>query len=282
MSNITDIVFSAQNGQLIDGLAERFGLSKEQIEAAVNALIPAVSAGLTNAAEQANSLETIIGAAAQPQHLAAYDAGDYSDDSIEHGRELVANLFGSNAEANQVVQVAARAAGLRPDIMSQLLPVLISVVLGGLFKGSGQGLGGVLGQLASSGALGSILGQLTGGGLGGGAPPPPPQQQPPPAPRSGGGLGGLLGGLLGSLLGGGRRPAPGGGGLERGGPSPGGFESAPQAGPGGLPDGLDAESLQAALEQIKKTLQPGGAGANAGHQADLQDVLGQIFGQRGR
>jgi len=281
MSNLTDIVLSAQNGQLVDNLADRYGLTREQIESAIDALIPAISAGLTHAAAEPASLEKIIAGAASPQHLAAYDAGDHSDESIEQGHKIVAHLFGSTAEANQMAQVAARAAGLRPDIMAQLMPVLVSVVLGGLFKGAGAGgLGGVLGQLASSGSLGQIIGQLAGGGalggvlgnvlggaLGGGA---PQQQAPAPQPQAGG-LGGLLGGLLGALLGGGR-PAPQS--AARPAPEP------SMKGPAGLPDGLDSAELQATLEQIKKTLQPGGAGANAAHHSDLQDVLGQILARR--
>jgi hypothetical protein len=289
MSNITDILFSAQGGQLIDNLAARFGLTNEQMDAAVQALVPALSIGLGNAAEEANSLEKIIGAANAPQRLAAFDDPDaaQSDDNLEQGRELLAQLFGSSSAAGRVAQVAARESGLRPDILSQLLPVLASVVLGGLFKNfNNQGLGGILGQLAGSGALGSILGQALGGG----------QQAPAPAPipqsggggLGGGGLGGLLGGLLGALLGGRRAPsdgapsdgAPRGGGV--GGGAPDGFNQDGGAGAGGLPPGLDQESLQAALEQIKKTLQPGAGAANAGQHSELQDILGQVFGQRGR
>ncbi len=280
MSNITDILFSAQDGKLVENLAERFGLSGEQIKSVVEALIPALSMGLTNAAGEAESLEKIIGAVTTPQHHGAFDNPDlaHSQESVDKGQELVAHLFGSSAAAGQIAQVAARASGVRPDIISQLLPILASVVLGGLFKSfNSQGLGGILGQLTSSGALGQILGQVLGGGSpagGGQQPSPMPTPMPQGGAAAGGGLGGLLGGLLGALFGGGGRRAPGG--------MPGNVDAGPSSGPAGLPPGLDAQSLQAALEQIKKTLQPGAAGANAGHQAELQDILGQVFGQRGR
>jgi len=274
MSNITDILFSAQGGQLVDNLAQRFGLSNEQIEAAIKALIPALSLGMQNAANQADSLEKLVVAVAHPAHVAAFDNPEaHTDESAAQGRELIASLFGSSAAAGQVAQLAARESGVRPDILAQLLPLLAPIVLGGLSKAlSGQGLGGILGQLASSGALGSVLGQLTGaapGGAGGSA----------AAPGGGGLLGGLLGallggsgggGLLGSILGGGRAPAPG--------------PAAPQRSPQGsaLPGGFDPATLQAALEQIKKSLQPGAATASASHDADLQDVLGKVFGPAAR
>ena len=276
MSNITDILSSAQDGRLIDNLSDRFGLTPEQMEAAVKALIPALSIGLQNAANEPASLEKIIGAVNQPAHHAAFDNADiaHSDDNIDQGRELLAQLFGSGSEAGQVVQLAARETGLRPGLLSQLLPVLASVVLGGLFKSfNSQGLGGILGQLANSGALGSILGQLTG------APSAP--QAGPAAPQGGGGL---LGRLLGSLLGGGRGGAGGGlGGLLGsilGGRRPtvarDSYEPAPTE--TAHPGGLDPATLEAALEQIKKTLQPGGGATNAGHYSELEDVLGKVFG----
>lgn len=298
MSNVTDILFSAQDGKLIDNLADRFGLTSEQIEAAVNALLPALQIGLRNAADDSGALSRIIGGAAAPQRFAAFDdaGAAQGDDAVEQGREAMVYLFGSNAAAGQIVQVAARESGLRPDILSQLLPVLVSVALGGLFKNlNSQGLGGILGQLANSGALGSILEQVLGGGgvpgglrPGGGA--------PQGGGGLGGGLGGLLGGILGSLLRGGR-PAPGGAGPSGAGPSgagtrggpPGGgrggdvLESGP-AGPAGMPAGLDPADLQAVIEQIKKTLQPGAGGASAGsaQHSELEDLIGGIFGRRGR
>ncbi|MDP3067726.1 MAG: hypothetical protein Q8M72_03550, partial [Methylocystis sp.] len=204
-------------------------------------------------------------------------------------RQLLADLFGSPAAAGRVVQVASRESGLRPDILSQLLPVLVSVLIGGLFKNvSNRGLGGVLGQLVSSGALGSILEQMLGG-----ARTPQPEPAPMPAPRggaTGGGLfGGLLGSILGSLLGGGRRPTPdpyGGstgdaGGFGRSGPLD--LDRERGAGSQGLPDGMDLASVQQAIEEIKKTLQigrGGGGGETAGARSDFESILGQMFGKR--
>jgi len=256
MSTVTELLATAQDGRLLDNLADRFGLSRDQIAAAVDALTPALEAGLGKAAQDPAALEKLIGAVTHPTHQAAFDDAEtaHSDDSVAQGREVVSHLFGSSAAAGQVAQIAARDAGLRPDLLAQLLPVLASVVFGGLFKSfAGQGLGGVLASLAGSGALNSILGALLSGGLAA-----PTQGAPSSA---GGGFGGLLGGLLGALLGGGRASAP---------------SNAAPAGPA-LPAGLDPADLQSAFNQIKKTLQPG-APASSSAQADLEDVLGKVFG----
>lgn len=294
MSYLDDILSSAQGGQLVANLAERFGLSPEQIESAVKALAPALEIGVQRATEEPSVFEKLIGALVSPQNEAAFDAPDaaHAQDARDQSAMLLTDIFGSPAAAGQVVQVAARETGLRPDILSQLLPILASVLLGGLFKNvNNQGLGGVLGQLVNSGALSSILEQMLGGGRAA-----PPEPAPMPLPRQGGGgglggggLGGLLGGILGSLLGGGRNRGAGPAGGPMGGPMGQPAGRGPlDAGRGGagqlnLPEGLDQASLQQAIEQIKNQLQVGRSGPASGGASggsDLEQVLGQIFGKR--
>ncbi len=273
MSMIEDILDSAQGGKLIDNLAQSFGLTPEQIRSAISALTPALALGLQNAAANPEILNKVVDGLAHPTHAAAFV--DHSVACCEQtatlGQGAITQLFGSNSAAGQVAQIAARDAGVRPDILTQLLPVLASIVFGGLSKSLNEkGLGPILGQIAGGGGLEAILGQLAGGG---GAPVPRPQQIPPqslPQSQAGGGLGGLLGGILGSLL---------GGGAPRG---PAGAPGAPS--PTGLPGGLDPAAIQSAIEMIKKTLAqggpaPGGAASapGGGRHAELQDVLDRVF-----
>lgn len=292
MSDLDSILSSAFGGQLVSILAQRFGLSEEQIEGAIKALAPALAIGLNRAAEEPEAFQKTLGALEAHNRYSFFDEPDaaHGDDSVEMGRDLVTHLFGSQAETGQILQAAARESGVRADILSQLLPILASILMSGLTKSINEkGLGGVLGQLANSGALGPLLEQI----LGGGAPAPQPAPRGGPSGGAvGGGLGGLLGGLLGSLLGGrrappGGAPAPGGqgGGFNRGGPLD--VDAGPSgAGPAGLPPGLDQASVQDAIEQIKKTLQVGRSSAGAGTQtagqggSDLEAILGQILGKR--
>ncbi|MEK4033607.1 DUF937 domain-containing protein [Methylocystis sp. IM2] len=204
MSDLETLLSSAQGGQLVANLADRFGLTEEQIESAIRALSPALAMGLDRAAEEPEVFEKTVGALAGASRYSFFDEPEaaHSQDAVDLGRDLLNEMFGSQAATGQVLQAAARESGVRADILGQILPILVSVLLSGLTKSiNDKGLGGLLGQLASSGALGRILEQLLGGG---GAPRPAPE----PAPRgnSGGGLGGLLGSVLGALLG--RRPAP--------------------------------------------------------------------------
>lgn len=285
MSDIESLLASAQGGQLVANLAQRFGLSEEQIESAIRALTPALAIGLNRAAEEPQVFEKTVGALAVTSRYAFFDEATAaeSDESVALGRDVLSDLFGSPAETGQVLQAAARESGVRADILSQLLPILASVLLSGLTKSINEkGLGGLLGQLAGSGGLGAILGQI----LGGGAPSPAPAPAPAPAPRgnAGGGLGGLLGTILGSLLGGRRAPPQSGGGnFDRGGALD--ADAGPTgSGPAGLPPGLDQAAIQDAIEEIQKTLQIGrNANRPAGQSgggSDLEAILGQILGKR--
>ncbi len=183
MSDVTEILSSAQGGQLIENLARSLGLSTEQTRTAVEALTPALALGLRNAATNPAVLEHVVAGVVHPTHLAAYDdpAVAHGEEARELGQATIAQLFGSGSAAGQVAQIAARDAGLRPDILARMLPILASVVLGGLSKSfNNQGLGSILEQIASGGGLGSILGQLGGATT---APPAPSGQ----ARQSGGG-----------------------------------------------------------------------------------------------
>jgi hypothetical protein len=82
--------------------------------------------------------------------------------------------------------------GLRPDLLTQMLPLVATMLAGGLMK-----------SLKSQG-FGDILSQFGSGGRGGGA-------APAISGRFGGLLGSIFGGLFGAITGGGNTGAASGG-----------------------------------------------------------------------
>ena len=252
MFNLNDILQAAQGGQGISNLAQQFGLSPEQAQAAVSAIVPGLSAGLQNQAQSAGGLGSIISALTQGVHQNSFQnpAAAQAPGAAAAGGDILGQLFGGNHVASQIAQGAAGQTGLRPDILMQMMPVVASMIMGGMFSSmQKQGMGGMLGQLtqaaASSGGLGNILGQVMNGQAGA-------------APAAGGGgLGGLLSSLFGSLLGGGAAKGP------------------------ALPGGLSGSAVQAGIDALTKMMQPGMQVA-AGHQQTIQDVLGQMMKTAGR
>jgi hypothetical protein len=185
--NLNDILQSAQGGQAINNLAKQFGLSPEQAQAAVQALLPALSAGLAKCATQPGALGAIISAITDTDHQASYSnpAAAQSPTAVQKGNDALSQILGSSHIVQQIAQQASRVTGLRADLLVPMLPAIVSIVLGGLATSlHNQGLGGVLGQLASAVDQGNV-GAAGGSGAGTGA-----------------GIMGILSNLLGSLFGG--------------------------------------------------------------------------------
>lgn len=190
--NLNDIMQAAQGGQGVTNLAAQFGLSPQQAQAAIQAMIPAFSTGLQQSAANPGALGGILSQLASGAHQASYSSPTPTGAAATAGGDVLGHIFGSPQVAAQVGQQAAAMTGLSPQIIQQMMPAVASMMMGGLFHNmNAQGMGGMLSQLASAaaapGGLGSAMGQ-------------------PPAP-GGGMFGGLLGTVMSSLTGGGQAGA---------------------------------------------------------------------------
>lgn len=260
MFNLYQMVTGAQGGQGLDNLARQFGLTREQTDGAVRALVPALSTAFMTKASQPGGLGAIAKAMTDDTHRQAYaDPAVARDPQTEQkGGEVAGSIFGDNAIVEQVVAQAARFTGLPEATLRSMLPVIVSMVVGGVTTAMhGQGLGGMLGQLAHGG-LGGILEQFGGAATGQGA------------PGNTGGMGsfaGMVGNIMNSFLGGAHPANP----QE---PVP-----PPQAGvpPGGAHPGSDPAAglppiVQAGLDMFAKMFQAGVPSSPA-QPADLGETI---------
>ena len=205
MMNLLEIMQSAQGGNAYNNLANQFGIGPDQAQQAVQALLPAFSMGLQQQAQTMEGWQNILGSLAQAKGSEAFfdSDGDGIPDHLEdQGNNALGAMFGSPDVSQAVATQAAQFAGLPASLLQQMLPVIASMVIGGLFKGAtNNGLGGLLGQMMGGGAQGGLqggLGNILGGMFGQQAAPPPQNA----------GMGGMLGGILGSMLGGGQQQQP--------------------------------------------------------------------------
>lgn len=272
MFNLYEILRNAQGGQGLDNLATQFGITAEQADAAVKAVVPALSAGFLKQASEPHAFGSFIGALGEGQHLAAFTdpAAAQATATTQKGGDILSQILGSHNAREEIVLRASSAAGISQDTLAKMLPVIASMIFGGLAKSmENQGFGGILGQLASAaghGGLGSILGQILGGGRSPMGPGQPPSAAPGPAGGVQGGLGGILASILGNLT-------------SRPGASPATGPAAGPAAPSGSPQvpGFDAASIQAGLEALTKMLQPG-TPPPTGPQSGINAEIGQIMG----
>lgn len=299
MMNLFQMMQAAQNGQAMNNLAHTYGLSQQQTQKAIEALLPAFSMGLQRQTQDPYSFGSLAQIMTAQPFGTMFDAdGDgIPDNARTMGNDVLAQLFGSKEVSNAVAAQAAATSGVGQAILKQMLPVIAAMVMGGLFKAtSSQGMGGIFGQFAemmrgqmpgaqpapapapqtATNPLEAIFGQMFGNGQ-----TPPAGQTQGGGPFGGGQMpggqigsdqigGGLLGQILTGMLGGAQQVEPRGRPPAR--PEPEAEDPAPSgtAGPG--PIGLDA------LNRMFET----GRQVQDSHHDALRSIFDGMFGEKNR
>ena len=206
MSEIQELL-----GQIpVQQIASMLGTDTASTQAAVEAAVPTLLAGLQNNVQAPDGAATLESELARHRNGLADGGVDPSQVDTQDGEKIVGHVFGGQQDqvANRLAGTA-NLGGVGGDLVRKLLPILAPIVMSYLAKkvlGGGQGAGGQSSADGGGGGgidLGSILGGILGGGLGGlgsggsGAGGLGSGGQ-------GGGLGsGGLGDILGGILGGG-------------------------------------------------------------------------------
>jgi uncharacterized protein DUF937 len=193
MPGLHDLLTDAQDGNAMAMLGREFGLSPSQTEAAVTALLPAISAGLKRATATPEGLGKLFAVMGYQQDLGAmYDNPGvaFAQQGRAAGNDVLSAIFGTPEVSRAVVDQVRRFSGVGSSILKSMLPVIAGMILSGL-------LGGKSGKAAApqapspspapGGGLGDILGQIFGRGEPSGSSPiprqaPAPTGQPIPIP----------------------------------------------------------------------------------------------------
>lgn len=215
MLPLFDMLTQAQNGRGMELLAKQFNLSQQQAQLAVEALLPAFSQGLKRNTSDPYDLGGFLSAMASGQHAKYFENASraFSQQGVEEGNGILGHLFGSKDLSRAVAAQAAQATGIGQQVLQQMLPVIASMIMGGLFKQStnqmqaagntgNNPLAEIIEQMMRQGGLGGMLG---------GQPAPQqkaPQQQNPFDPLGNNPLGKVLQDMFGG--GGNTAQAPGG------------------------------------------------------------------------
>ena len=179
-------------------IASKLGADEGEVNSAIHTLVPVLLGGLQHNSEDPEHASKIESAASSARGL--LDAGGGVDQVDEsHGHQAVASLFGGNDTDQVAAALAGGGAGNR-DLIKQLLPIVLPIVLAYIGKqltsgGAGQTSTAQQKEEVSGGGLGEVLGSILGGSSGdkslGGV-----------LGSVLGGKGGPLGEILGGLLGG--------------------------------------------------------------------------------
>ncbi len=182
MLNLFEMLANAQNGNGIDALARQFNLSQQQAQAALQALLPAFSQGLKRNTADPYGVGDFLAAMSSGQHAKYFEDATraFSPQGVAEGNGILGHLFGSKELSRAVAAQAAQATGIGQQVLQQMLPVIASMVMGGLFKQStNQMPGAQAGGLGGGNPLQEIIEQMMKQGGGFGAP-----QQSRPSPQA--------------------------------------------------------------------------------------------------
>ena len=165
MANMYEVLADAQKGEAITELGREFGLSPQQTQAAVAALLPAISMGIkrtTATPEGLGDLFALMGA--QPDLYAMYDDPQlaFSREGRAAGNAALSRMFGSPDASRAIPDHAQQVSGISSTILKKLLPVLAGILISSLMK-TGSGKAAPSAPQTSpetGGGLGDILRQI--------------------------------------------------------------------------------------------------------------------------
>jgi hypothetical protein len=201
MMPLFEMIAKAQNGQGLEMLAQQFNLNQQQTQAAMEALLPAFSEGLKRNTSDPMGMGGFLQAMGSGNHSKYFEdaSNAFSQSGIADGNGILGHLFGNKDVSRAVVAQAASATGIGQEILKQMLPVIASMVMGGLFKQSTGQMQGAAGM--GTNPIGDIIEQMMKQGMG---QQRQTQQAPAPSPMDNP-LGKILEGMLGGALGGGQQ-----------------------------------------------------------------------------
>lgn len=153
---LMDLIARMGGADGVAAMAAKVGLTPDQAQAAMAALIPAVSGGMVKQAQAGNGtiVDQIAGTAA------SYTGSAAGDGAVAQGNDILGSIFGSKDVSRAVAAQAASQTGLDIGALKALLPMVATLAASALGNTTGR-VGGA--PVGSSGGLGGMLGGLLGG-----------------------------------------------------------------------------------------------------------------------
>lgn len=134
MVNLFEIMRQAQSGSAIDNMARQFGLSGEQTQRALEALLPAFSLGLQRSAQNPNAFAQLLEMMSSGRYAPFFDGGAAGMSPQAAGQQVLDRLFGTPDISRQIAAQASAATGIGAQVLQQMMPGLAAMLMGGLFR----------------------------------------------------------------------------------------------------------------------------------------------------
>ena len=164
---LLDELVSAQGGQLVNGLADQFGIDGAQAQKALGSLLPALQGGLAKNAAQPGGIDALLGALQSGNHAKYLESNRVQTDAtaVQDGNAILGHVLGSKDVSRHVAREASAKTGIGDDLLKKMLPVIATMAMGALSKKFQQDGGAQAGATSAAGVApqgGMDLGALGG------------------------------------------------------------------------------------------------------------------------
>ncbi|MGB3166064.1 MAG: DUF937 domain-containing protein [Alteraurantiacibacter sp.] len=154
---------------VVDSMAREFDVDQRTAQMGMNALLPAIVAGMGRSSTGGGSADPLGGLGGILGGALGGGAGGGLLDIVlgqqptpkSQGNDILGSIFGNKDVSRSVAGEVAAATGLDEGLLKKMLPILAMAVIGYLTRQATQGQSGT--AAPSGGGLGGILGSIVGG-----------------------------------------------------------------------------------------------------------------------
>ena len=162
--DLMDLFSAAGADNSVGKIADSVGIDASDAQNMIGALAPSLMRSFQKQAESSGGLDALQSALSSGKHQRYVDEPDLmgSEDTRDDGNKILGHLFGSKDVSRNVAAQAAADTGIDADLIKKALPLVAGLAMGALSKKSNAGASD------SSDLLGSLVGDMLGGGSSGG------------------------------------------------------------------------------------------------------------------
>jgi hypothetical protein len=137
--NILETVLNSQGGAAVEQLGAQFGLPPEKTQSALAALVPALAAGVQRNVSSEGGLQSLLSALTTGGHERYLEDPTLlaEPETTQDGNGILGHLFGSKEVSRQVAQRASDRTGIGTETLKRMLPIVATMVMGGLARQTG-------------------------------------------------------------------------------------------------------------------------------------------------
>lgn len=150
---LIDILRSAQGGAAVENLAKAFDIDPKTASAVLETVVPQLTERMERNSLSRGGLADIVSSMGDPRYQQTLNDPKALTQAAAGGVgvDVLDTLLWSKDRSRVVAARAASQSGVSETIIKQMLPVIASMVMGGLAKQAGPALGSILGQVSKFG-----------------------------------------------------------------------------------------------------------------------------------